>query len=391
MRNPKFVPFVDEAHRKEQAEEFLDELARLMPAGTSEQLALLVNPQASLGKEATAEERSDFNKAWRTQSWQKDRDLFPALNNFVSIGSLVKTANPKTGKLRLWRSKDAFAHGLAWYVDDIGAGRGSKGGLSIEDLYKILPPTAVVETSPDNFQVWYFLSKPVEDAGLFADFIRSMVDQFIAKHGGDQTVKDIVRIGRIPYGHNNKKLADGTLKYPDVNGKPWKVRLWDSDYRRRYTIQTIADKFGVTITRQQFKRQYYDKAELLEDAHMFDLAKIMLTKLDMGEAPGMPVTENQSGKCRIKCLWGHEHGNGDPTGAYIRGPLPGEAVPFLYHCAHDVCRERAKWANLYRGGMWQVFTDELIMPFLVGSLKRANLEQNTALFESVHFSDKTGG
>jgi hypothetical protein len=49
----------------------------------------------------------------------------------------------------------------------------------------------------------------------------------------------------------------------------------------------------------------------------------------MGEGSNGTVQVNMSGKYRIMCPWGNEHTNGDPYGAYFRGPIPGAEVDFV--------------------------------------------------------------
>ena len=50
------------------------------------------------------------------------------------------------------RSKDNFAGGLCLMIDDLGDGPGSRAPLS---TIKALKPTALVETSPSNYQAIY--------------------------------------------------------------------------------------------------------------------------------------------------------------------------------------------------------------------------------------------
>jgi hypothetical protein len=74
-----------------------------------------------------------------------------------------------------------------------------------------------------------------------------------------------------------------------------------------------------------------------------------------------------SGKYRIQCPWGHQHTNGDPFGAYFRGPIPGAEVEFVFGCGHDTCRKNFKRT-------WSAFVDEIVINKIELELSRINME-----------------
>lgn len=106
------------------------------------------------------------------------------------------------------------------------------------------------------------------------------------------------------------------------------------------------------------------------------MAVAILAELGMGEGSNGEMVLNQSGKYRIHCPWGHEHTNGDPYGAYIRGPIPGADYAFVFGCGHDTCRKE-------NHRTWSTFVDEMVMPKIYGRLDLINADEEwTSLFGS---------
>lgn len=341
---------------------FLEELARLMPE--DQRLIVGFAERANV----TKDEADTHNSSWWPEPYGIRTTLYSTRNDYVSIASAVKTENHKTGKMRYWRGTANFGTGLAFYVDDIGDGQGSKGGFALSELEDILPPTVVIETSPGNYQAWYFFSEPVTNARYFKDFLTSFTHTVLAERGGDTTINDIMRVGRLPYGINNKVLDDGSLKY-EVDGDAWEVTQLYADYTRRYTTEQIVDAFGFTVqsfTRPPVER---DDEELLFDRTCLMMATVILSRYKMGESADGSVIANQSGRYRIRCPWGDNHTNGDPRGAYFRGPVPGEDADYVFGCSHHSCKGHKRWNE---------FVDEVVMPVIYNVLSKANRNDSFA-------------
>lgn len=333
-----------------EAEEFLRELHNGIP--DTERV------MAGYAEEATVQTDADGKKknaGWWPVPWADGKFINARANCYACISSSIATPNPRTGKMRFWRGEASFGHGLALMVDDIGNGKGSKGNLGLEYFEMMLPPTATVETSPGNYQLWYFFDVPVDSLIHFKALLNCFVGN-VLKKGGDNTIKDISRYGRMPCGVNNKRHGpEMVLKYPDEKGNPWKVRITHSDYSRRYSPEEIARAFGFSIVVPQKPVIVVDEDEYKFDALWLRMADHICSKLKMGEGAGGDVSMNMSGKYRIRCPWGHEHTNGDPYGAYFRGPIPGAEHEFVFGCGHDTCRK------LHRR-TWAVFVDEIVIP-----------------------------
>ncbi|AWD92462.1 putative DNA primase [Xanthomonas phage Carpasina] len=358
--NPK-----EQIEQIELAETFLRELSRGLPQ--DERIMAGYAGEATVQTDAHGKK---VNGGWWPVPWRDGKFIDPNANCYVCISSSIKTPNPKNGTMRYWRGEASFGHGLALMVDDIGTGKGSKGGLTVESLVKVLAPTAVVETSPENFQVWYFLDKPDPSMAHFKAFIRGFVDA-VLKKGGDNTIKDVSRYGRMPCGINNKRVSpDGPYKYPVAGGDggtggTFRVRLRYFRPLHRYSPEEIASAFKYQIV-MPVKRQFdVDPEDLAIDHVWLRMAEDILSKAGMGEGSGGAVSMNMSGKFRIQCPWGSEHHNGDPFGAYFRGPIPGAEVEFVFGCGHDTCRKD-------NNRTWHAFIDEIVMPQIIEELEEAN-------------------
>jgi hypothetical protein len=311
-----------------------------------------------------------MNSGWWPETHREDKDIRWDNNCYACISSSIKTPNPKTGQMRYWRGEASFGHGLALMVDDIGNGSGSKGSFDLKTICDTLQPTVIVETSPNNFQCWYFLDKPCPHLIQFKAFLVSFV-RSVLKDGGDNTIKDVSRYGRMPCGYNNKRLADGTFKYNVPAGKNFArghvaVKVFEADYSKRYSIEQIerAFDFKVVIPDKPVPKNPDEIDHFFTNVNFYwmSIAVKILSAARMGEGSGGEVRENMSGVYRIRCPWGDEHTNGDPYGAYFRGPTPNSEYDFVFGCAHDTHR---KGAN--RKG-WTKFIDEIVMPKIIADL-----------------------
>lgn len=346
---------------QELAEEFLTEMSKGL---TEDERVMVVYAEEATVQ--TDERGKKVNSVFWPKPWLLGKPIMLQQNCYVCISSMMKTRNPRTGEMRFWRTESAFSNGMAMMVDDIGDGIGSKGNLGIETFQRMLPPTVIVETSPNNYQLWYFFEKPMDSLIHMKALLNAFVAHVLQK-GGDNTIKDVTRVGRMPCGVNNKRTSpNGPYKYVGADGKPWRVRLHSKDYSRRYTAEQIARAFGFTIVLPQKKKIVIDENDWKFDAIWLQLAQKILERHQMGEGTGGEVVENMSGKYRIRCPWGDEHTNGDPYGAYFRGPIPGAEHEFVFGCAHD-CHRKGEGKK-----GWTAFVDAVVMPYIEANLEAIN-------------------
>lgn len=329
-----------------QATRFLNELAKFAP---QDQRVIVFQP----ARANTLEGEDRRNKEWGGEPWNKHRALNPNANLYTCVSAYGRNTSGKFA-----RSPEGLGAGLAFMVDDIGTGKGSKGGMSLAELRAICEPTAIIETSPGNHQCVYFFEAAQTDAERFEAFTVGYSEHVAKVHGGDTTIRDVSRLFRLPGGVNNKRLDDGTLKYADENGKPWRVRLVSADYSRRYSIDALAEAFGFPIiVREKAPPRAADDI----DAIIYNKAVAIY------ESAG--VRARQPGKYRIECPWDDEHGShaGGDDATFWGPDARGMKNPYGFTCGHQTCKDNNRTWFQFRDRIMDETEDSVI-----ANLKAAN-------------------
>lgn len=144
------------------------------------------------------------NLAWLMQ---------PKNANYVSMGVFAEDASGKTGENQ---------RGIVRIVlDDVGT----------KAKFPDLPPTMVIETSPGNYQISYFLDGVERDIPRVKALLAELARLGLTDNGAGSTV----RYFRIP-GSNVK---------PEHNSFRDKVRVWAPE--RRFSLEQLAEGVGITI------------------------------------------------------------------------------------------------------------------------------------------------
>lgn len=207
-------------------------------------------------------------------------------------------------------------------VDDLN----TKVPLSTID---VLPPTALIETSPANFQAWYFLSQPELDKYRFDALIRAFIDQKLL--GSDPGMSGITRVGRLPFGMNGKKKHKG---FKTV------VREWHAD--RRFTTDDLVEKFGLTLKGQNRPMPKLARTEsIVELGRIWAATFTWLDKASMIKRP----SPDSSGWYEMSCPWRDNHTGRADTGAAIREPTDDNGWTGGFRCHHGHCRDKG-WRHL---------------------------------------------
>jgi hypothetical protein len=258
----------------------------------------------------TAADRRDWAglPVLRTPHW----NIGPDTNNYVCISSFYADSN---GEWR--RRKSTFAGMHAVMVDDIGS--------KIPFARLVLTPSVMVETSPDNYQAWYFLD-PVERDLEKADLLlRRMVASGLTPGARDPGMLGVTRYGRLPIGRNWK------LAYRDDNGEPFqqRVHVWQPDWK--VSVEDIALAYRLDLrpnARPLVRKRGTGPSSDTVVKALEDLGLLV------GPMRGIP------GVYHITCPWLHEHTGGDATGTCYFEPSNFNDWRGGFKCHHGHCAER---------------------------------------------------
>lgn len=262
----------------------------------------------------------DIKGKWRAKVLDDPGLIDHAANVYLCVSAMQRNDR---GEFR--RRKENFAGGLLLMVDDLGTGPGSKFPLSTIDP---APPTALVETSPGNFQAIYFFDKLVTDMRLFEALIKAFIDaQFL---GRDTGMAGVNRVFRPPAGVNGKAKHNG-----------WRVRMTEWHPDRRYSVEQLVKAFGLTLNlrgKPVPRGATVDKAESIRRFIEVRSALRSAGMLKKEEA-------DLSGWADVECPWTHEHTNAVDNGAAIALPSDENAWQGSFVCHHAGCREKG-WRHL---------------------------------------------
>lgn len=272
------------------------------------------------GRVVMAQFRGDPNSAtdtrWRVRVLNDPGMIDERANVYLCVAAM---SAGEDGKFR--RLKANFAGGLLLMIDDLGDGLGAKFPLKIIDG---APPTALVETSPGNFQAIYMFKEAVTDALRFD----ALVNAFVAKEflGKDTGMKGITRIFRPPAGVNGKPKYGG-----------WSVRLAQWNPERRYSVEELVEAFDLALHIQPALPPRVRAHNLPRDGRREEFAEL----IEILDAAGSIRGEGSTGGwIEIQCPWVEEHSGAVDNGADIRAPAPENDWYGGFQCFHGACEGR---------------------------------------------------
>ena len=249
--------------------------------------------------------------AWRPRPWKLGKE-FPidfTANGYTTVACFKKASD---GTYR--RRSETFSRGLALMIDDVG----TKVDASILGL----PPSARIETSPNNEQWWYFLSEPEPDAARFDGVIRAFIHGKLL--GADPGMSGITRVGRVPGFQNSKKAYGGwTVKLNEINNL-------------RYTIEELLRGFGLSIMGRREPRVKLHSEEAIERNRSFMTAYKFLDQRNMLKR----AEPDPSGWTEMRCPWVEDHTGSSDTGAAIREPAAENDYYGAFRCHHGHCNDK---------------------------------------------------
>lgn len=258
--------------------------------------------------------------AWQPKPWRPGGKLGLARdwNAYVTVSSFFKAQD---GTWR--RRKSLFAGGHALMVDDVGCGTTAKVNPATINVH----PSAIVETSPENYQWWYFLDAPDPDAAHFDAVIRAFITGKLL--GMDPGMAGVTRVGRLPGFTNGKKIYHGfTTRL---------VELTD----RSFAIEELIERFHLQLVgRRTMLPKVVTEESIRRNRAFLDIYKFL-------QAHGMLKRDHPdpSGWTEMTCPWVEDHTLGIDNGAAICEPSEDNGWWGGFRCHHGHCLDRT-WRHL---------------------------------------------
>ena len=294
-------------------DDFLTEMRRFLPAQARIMLC-----------QFRGSPEDDIYGKWRARVLSGPEMVDDAANVYLCVSAMQQNSR---GEYR--RRKENFAGGLLLMIDDIGEGAGAKFPL---ETIEALEPTAMVETSPGNFQATYFFDRCYDDLDGFDALIRAFIERkFLGQDTGQAGVN---RVFRPPVGINGKEKYGG-----------WRVRLSDWRPANRYSPEEIAAAFNLRPVRpvERPRTPFINAPERIR--HFAEVRAIL-------RGAGMIKREeaDYSGWIQIQCPWLGNHTGCADNGAAIRVPSPENEYYGAFRCHHGSCagrswRDVTEWIN----------------------------------------------
>lgn len=247
----------------------------------------------------------------------------PQTNNYFALSAFIPDSE---GIYR--RRKKSFAAQFVVALDDVTP-------VVVEGKQKAqipfnrvsLPPTYVLETSEDNFQVGYFLREPIRDRDEAEDLTKAIIDSGLSDPGASGPC---ARLMRLPIGCNGKHHPEFCCR----------LRLWKPE--RRYTIDELREGLRIRFVRASCAKQpAVDLSGSIRQAAAegnsvympAPATNIVLQKLT---ERGMLKREITPGKYELTCPWVNEHTDQVDSGAVYW--TPDESHPHgAFKCQHGHC------------------------------------------------------
>jgi hypothetical protein len=258
--------------------------------------------------------------SWAGRSWMPRMKLpgrFERENSYLTVSAFEPDAE-SGGR---YRRKANFAALFGVMVDDIGT--------KVQATKLMLPPSALIETSPKNYQAYYFIVQDAtaRDRPVCERLIERMIAAGLTADGADPGMRGVTRYGRLPGGVNAKP------KYIAQLGRPFAVRCETFEPMRRYAIAEIAAAWRldlsppaaqrinvVSITPALLERAGFRFEAMLE---VFRMMKMYL---------GRRGTWHD-----VVCPWIHTHTDRCTSGTALAEPSADNNYAAGFVCHHGHC------------------------------------------------------
>jgi hypothetical protein len=270
--------------------------------------------------------------AWFGRPWAPGQQLpshFDKGNTYLTVSTFEP--DPLTGELR--RRKANFVAMHAVMIDDIGT--------KVHREKVLLEPSAMIETSPGNFQAYLFLRQEdgsTRDQALCERLIERMVAAGLTGDRKDPGMKGVTRYGRLPVGINGKG------KYVVQLGRAPPTRCVLFEPARQFTIAEIAGAWRLDLTplRPRAPVIPITQARAVRTAGRFSALLKTFELMDMyrGRIGNGPWHA-------IRCPWVHTHTEEVESGTAVADPSADNNHSGGFRCHHGHCDARTM-ADVWR-------------------------------------------
>jgi hypothetical protein len=282
--------------------------------------------------------------------------IFSQLPDGASAAVCSKTGNPEEGGWTAMRadlaigklpaSNNNYINGSSFYPGNDGSFKAQKGQfaachfLMLDDIgTKVLQErlrgfnlSALIETSPGNYQGIIMLAEPITDGNVATRLLNALIDAGLCDAGASGP---LTRWARLPVAINGKP------KHADGDGVPFLCRLAEWNPDARYTPEQIIDGLQLKLppagrppkTVKATTKNVRGTASDQGDDVWLPKAEVNPVLVAL-QARGLYKTPLGSGKHDVTCPWVNEHTDALDTGsAYFE---PDDQYPLGgYCCQHS--------------------------------------------------------
>jgi hypothetical protein len=265
-------------------------------------------------------DRDEARRNWCGRPWRRGDAVparFDALNSYYTVSTFEP--DRETGEQR--RRKSEFLQMHVVMVDDIGT--------KIPRASIVLNPSALIETSPGNFQGCYFLADDDDsrDRERCERLVQRMIEAGLAINSKDPGMTGVTRYARLPVGVNAK------AKYIEQLGAPFRVRIVSFEPTLRYSIQEIAQAYKLDMTERRPRAPVIPITPALIARGQSRFSATLEVFQILGMYRGQHGTWHE-----VTCPWLDSHTERADTGAALSEPSEANGWAGGYCCHHGHCR-----------------------------------------------------
>jgi hypothetical protein len=235
------------------------------------------------------------------------------MNSFTDMENHTRsTAN--------WRRKSEFFHQMKCVsLDDIGT--------KISPNLVTLPPSAMIETSPGNYQVHYILTG---DDSYSRSKCERMINGLADAGLTDGGAKGVNRFMRLPVGSNTKKHLT------EKNGAYFQTKLIYWEPNNTYEIDELVSHYNLNLKPLNNRRA---KAVAIGNTLKQDVYQYWENLLLKLEAEKLIADRNTTSDwVKIECPWSENHTDKFAIIAGVAAPSIHNGWIGAFHCFHKSCR-----------------------------------------------------